>query len=461
MLKVKEKNQKNIEIQQLVSSNTKRESEIILEFPKNLDFKQHLSSSEFFEQCVEKRKSLYKSKNPSLTLLYAKYLDKKDMPKEQLKTSLSLFSYQFLQSMKDFESKIKKEPTDENIGTLLSEVEKTLNSFRSFEVSDDDIKQMYEKIDYLLSFEVEQYLLKMINILEKEKENDFVESLSMFTMKERKYRQDKKYDKNEKGDLILKKSDQDSKGQKRNDRFLRIVNKMEMNKKLVELPLKVSEQVFTFGKKEKYFSLALSTGVIMLVFSLLVFQARLFGFDTTVNFIFGLTALYVFRDLFREEFKNYIYDKITSIKPLITSFIYVPDNEDSVGLTKTWFSKNHDLSINNASYKDRVFLNFKEIIKLNSFDHYGFKKMKTTTTIDLSPIMNQINRIDKILYVYDENDDVEKIHLPRQYKLTLKIKEKTIKRSRFLSEKIAPENKFKEFKIIINRNEIISVTEKK
>lgn len=463
MIKVKEKNQKSIEILQLVSSNTKRESEITLEFPKTLDFKASLSSTEFFEQCVEQKKSLFKSKNPSLTLLYAKYLDKKEMPKEQLRTSLSLFSYQFLQTMKDYELKIKKDPSHENISTLLSEVQKTLNSFRGFEVSDDDMKGLYSKIDYLLSFEVEQYVLKMIKILKEQSDSEaMIESLMMFTEQENKYRRENNYNKKDfYGNLKMIQEESENKEKTKNDNYLRIVNKMEMHKKLIELPLKVSEKVFTFGKKEKYWALGISSGIIMLGFSSLIFQARLLGLDTTINFVLGLAALYVFRDLFREEIKNYIYDKITSIKPLVKSLIYVPDEEDSVGITKTWFSRNHEVSINNTTYKDQVSLTLKEFLKLNEFDHYGFKRMKTLTTIDLSPIMSHINRDDKKILIYgDENSVVEELQLPRQYKLKLKIKEKSKKRSLFLIEKGAEKETIKEYRIIINRNEIISIEKK-
>lgn len=468
MIRVKEKNQKNIEISQLVSADTKRESEIILEFPNTLDFKNVMSSSDFFEQCVEQKKSLFKSKTLSLTLLYAKYLDKKDMPKEQVKTSLSLFSHQFLQSMKDYESNIKKEPTQENISLLLSEVQKTLNSFRGFEVSDEETKLMYSKIDYLLSFEVEQYILKMINILKKQKDStDLIESLMMFTQTENDYRKKKKYNKEDfYGNLKkIQEKENEKKTNKRtkNESYLRIVNKMEMNKKLIELPLKVSEKSFTFGKKEKYVSLAVSSGLIMLIFSFMIFQARLMGLDTTINFVLALTALYVFRDLFREEFKNYIYDKITSIRPLVKSFIYVPKQVDSVGLTETWFSRQHQVSLKNSNYKDKIFLKIREYVKVNQFDHHGFRKMKTDTIIDLSPIMSQINRVDKTLFIYGEDDEteIEELNFPRQYKLVLRVIETKKKRSKFMTEKKPPVKREKRYNVIINRNEIISIEEKK
>ena len=135
MIKVKEKNKKNLEIQQVVSSNSKKVTEISITIPKALDFKKTMSTNEFFMKNVEKKKSLYKSKNPSLTLLYAKYLDKKEMPEEQLSTSLRLFSHQFLQKLKDYEVFIEKEAELEDISEILSETQKTLNSFRGMELS--------------------------------------------------------------------------------------------------------------------------------------------------------------------------------------------------------------------------------------------------------------------------------------------------------------------------------------
>lgn len=467
MIKVREKNKKNLEIQQIVSSNSKRITDISITIPKALDFKTTMSSNEFFLKNVEKRKSLYKSKNPSLTLLYAKYLEKKEMPDEQLSTSLRLFSHQFLQKLKDYEVLIEKEATVENIADILSETQKTLNSFRSLTLSTDKHLDLYHKIDYLMSFEVEQFSLKILKRLKTFKSNEdnqsLIEVVSKLSKTERDYRKDKKYNKSDMyGDLYLIKEKSDERGkQATRDSFLRIVNKMDMNKKLIEHPLKISEEVFTFGKKEKYLSLSISTGIIMLFFSFMVFQARLFGFDSTIHFVLGLALLYVFRDLFREEFRDYLYDKITSIKPQIKSFIYVPNNIDSVGITKTWFRKKDKSVRQGSTYKDNYELTFEEIIKLNQFDHHGFKKMKTTMSINLDQIMSQIVRDDKKLFVYNDENLVEELFLPRQYKLKLKIKEISEKRVGFLRGKEAPKERIKEFILIIDRNEIVSIKEKK
>lgn len=464
MIKVKEKNKKNLEIQQVVSSNSKKITEISITVPKALDFKKTMSTNEFFMKNVEKKKSLYKSKNPSLTLLYAKYLDKKEMPKEQLSTSLRLFSHQFLQKLKDYEVFIEKEAELEEISEILSETQKTLNSFRGMELSSQTHIDLFNKIDYLMSFEVEQFFLKMLKRLKSMKNSeDLIEVISKLAKTEREYREEKKYNKSDMyGNLCLIKAKSGERGKKATkDSYLRIVNKMDMNKKLIENPLKVSEEVFTFGKKEKYISLAISTGLIMLFFSFMIFQARMFGFDTTIHFVLGLALLYVFRDLFREEFRDYIYDKITTIKPQLKSFIYVPQNKDSVGITKTWFRKKDKIFQKDSTYKDNYELNFEEIIKLNQFDHHGFKKMKSTTSINLEPIMTQIIRDDKKLIVYDEENLIEELYLPRQYKLKLKIKETASKRGHFLKEKSDPKVVEKDYILIIDRTEIVSIREKK
>lgn len=464
MIKARSNNKKNIDIQQIISSNESKDMEIILTYPTNLDFKKEMSTTEYFDKHVEKTKSLYKSKNPSLTLLYAKYLEKKegDYKKDQLVTSLRLFSYQFIQKLKDYTSELGKDFDADEISFVLSEIQKTLNAYRNFELKEKSAIRLFENIDHLLSYEVEQFLLKTVSILKKKKEaEDLIEGILMLAESESSYRKDKKYVKEDSSE-DFKRSKEVSRENitVQNDRFLRMANKMDMNKRLIELPLKISEKVFTVGKKEKYIALAVSTGFIMLLFSLTLYKARVHGYDMTMQFVVGLAVIYVIRDLFREEFKNYLYDKITSVRPILKSFMHLSGQEDSVGMSLTWFSKKHESLVNNSTYKDKSKLILKEKQKFRNFDHYGFKKVKTTTSFDLSPIMAQITRDDREIYVYDEDDFVEDLHLPRQYKLSLQITETIVKRSKLFKEKSKPKTRKKEYIIIINRNEILSVKAK-
>lgn len=465
MIKARSNNKKNIDIQQIISSNESKEIEITLTYPTNLDFTKEMSTTEYFDRHVEKTKSLYKSKNPSLTLLYAKYLEKKegDFKKDQLETSLRLFSYQFIQKLKDYSSELGKDFDADRLSNILSEIQKTLNAFRNFQLSNQEAIRLFLKIDHLLSYEVEQFLLKSISILKKKKDSDeLISGILMFAESERAYRKDKKYVKDDSTEDFKRiKDSNQAKITVQNDRLLRLSNKMDMNKRLIELPLKISEKVFKVGKKEKYIALAVSTGFIMLLFSLTLFQARVHGIEMTIQFVVGLAVIYVVRDLFREEFKNYLYDKITSVRPILKSFMHLPGKYDSIGMSLTWFSKKHESVVNSSTYKDRSKLIIKEKQKLRDFDHYGFKRVKTTTTFNLAPIMDQITRNDKELYIFDDETIIEEVHLPRQYKLSLKVAEITYKRSKLFTERIEPKKKEKEFIIIINRNEVVSIKEKK
>jgi hypothetical protein len=75
--------------------------------------------------------------------------------------------------------------------------------------------------------------------------------------------------------------------------------------------------------------------------------------------------------------------------------------------------------------------------------------------------MTQIIRDDKKLIVYDEENLIEELYLPRQYKLKLKIKETASKRGHFLKEKSEPKVVEKDYILIIDRTEIVSIREKK
>lgn len=466
MIKIKEINKTELEIQQVISSRMKKETDIQISIPKQLDFEQEHPDNEYFNKFISKRRSLYKSKNPSLTLLYAKYLEKKDLPKEQLDISLSLFSYQFLKKLNDYKSEINKAEKKnilDKISELLIDTQKTLESFRSLEISDSKNQETYTKIDFLLSFEVEQLILEMIfNLKGVDGSDDLISVLKTFAQEENKYRKTKKYSED---DLVSKETLLKETSDK--DRHIRLVNKMDMRKKLIELPLNISEEFFELGKREQNFAIAISTGLIMFAFAFLLLQARLMGLDMSMQFVFGITFLYIFRDIFRETFKSYFYKKLMKNKPILRSLLSLKNKEDIFGSTFTWFNldipnskiikKNNQISSNN----EKIFINYKEIIKLGNFNHYDFKRLKTYTTFDLSPILKEIKRNDKKLFVYENDYEIEEVSLPRQYKLTITIKETITNRAkRKITERTIPEIKEVSYVVLVNRNEIIKITQK-
>ena len=457
MIRLKKTNQKSIEIQQTISANSMRETSVEIKIPKTLDFSSEYSSVDFFNTHITQNKALYKSKNPSLTLLYTKYLEKKDLPVEQLNTSLSLFSHQFIQKINDNKSLIEKaNPEDVKvmIADLLSELQKILGSFRDLTFSDETSFQNFEKIDFLLSFETEQFLLRMVSVLQKVKDSKELRmAIIMIAESEKKHRISKKYH-SEDFDVV--------KGN--NDNFIRILNRIEMRKRIVELPLKIYEKVTRYGKREKYISIGIATGIIMFFVSFIIMQARLFGMDSTIQFVIGLAVLYVCRDLFKEEFKDYIYNKIISRKPIIRSFVYVPNSSEAVGITRTWFTKEDRSLLNQnkkVNYKDKISLMLKEKIHLTNFEHYGFKKMKTSIIVDFRPIMNMIERDDRKLFVYLYGNDSSKVFkLPRQYKIDIILKERVRNKKKYFKIKEDIVEKEKKFTIILDREKIISIKEK-
>ena len=455
MIKLKSINQKHLEITQLVSANSKRETEIEISFPKTLDFGKDISTSDYFNKNIVQNKSLYKSKNPSLTLLYTKYLGNKNIPAEELKTSLSLFSHQYIQRLKDHISLIKKEKPDlviQKVNEMLTEVKKILESFRELNLVDEKAISTFKQIDFLLSFETEQFLLKMVSLLQKIKDtSELRASFVLLAEKENLYRISKKYHSDD-GDFHLVKDN--------DDKFIRILNRIEMRKRLIELPLKVSEKIKSSGKKEKYISLGLSTGLIMFVVGFILMQARLLGLDSTLQFVVGLAVLYIFRDLFREEFKEIIYNKIISKRPKTKGFIYVPTNKEPVGLTNTWFFKEDKTQFQPANYKDKISLIYREKIRLTNFEHHNFKRMKTTSNFNISPIMNMIERDSRKLYIYGKsNDNSQVFKLPRQYQINVIVKEKTSMKKKYFQIKEDIIEKEKKYVIIINREKIISIKE--
>ena len=463
MIKVKEDNKKTIEIQQSIKSNTKRFTIIELSYPKTLDFKKSLSASEYFHKHISFQKSFFKGKNPSLNILYTKYLEELTDNSDKITKSLSLFSFHYNQRIKDYKysfSKIEDNELTNAISSALIDVQKTLNSFRELTFKDKTVQDFFSKVDSVLSFESEQFLLSMVHLLQKVKSSSELRKFILTQAEqEESYRIFKKYNSDD-GNLKLIKEN--------TEHFVRALNRIDMRKKISELPLKITEKSKSSGKREKYISLAFSTGIIMFLISFILMQVRLLGFDSTIQFVIGLAFLYVIRDLFREEFKETIYNKIISLSPISKSKIFIPEMTDFVGISKIWFYKidNSKSKKIEQKYKENYSIKINESIKLGNFDCFGFKKIKTATQIDLTSIMREIKRDSKEIFIYptenDSNDVVKKIFIPRQFKLDLIIKESSIQRHNimkpFKSDIIVKE---KRITIIINRDRILKIEEKK
>lgn len=416
MLDLKIIAKKKIEIQQTLSAASHCETKVEFVIPSSIDLGDGFSAGGFFDKSFLQTRRFHKGKSISLMLLYIKILEKEQLPYESYKTSISLFAYLFINDIRSFKTNLEKGGQDlDAIIDMAKGHANILDSFRKFSLEDDQKFERFRKVDAILSFEFEQYLLRQTSQLQNMKEAQAArEYLAQLSMAEDEYRIKQMYE----GIYSVNALDTDDE-----EKLARIFNQTDLQKKLLELPLRLTTTSHRVGEKERYLALAIATGLIMLGFSVAVFQFRLMGLDTDLQFVLAFAGLYVVRDVFKETIKSWVFDKIIRNKPRLVSQFSRPDKKTVIGHGETWFNSLPKSKIAIAN-KENISLVFREVVTLKKFEYNGFKKIKTNTSIDLNPLMRCFPSENRDMYVYSSANKSRKVSIPRRGRIEVKIHEK-------------------------------------
>ncbi len=440
MVCVEQKGNKIIDIQQTLAKDYTRETSIELLFPKNFEIDDDSRFVNGFDSFITQSRRFHKGNSISTMLLYVKQLEKKDLPFEKFSISISLFAFLFNGQLKSSSINETEEDSLENFDNSIDSLKTLLNSFRDFPIEDETKFEKFRSVDFVLSFKFEQFLLKNLLTLQSIKDSqDLRAKVNNLCLEEQKHRKDKMY--HEKvGSMDLKTEDV--------DKITRLTNKMEMQERITELPLKLNTTTTNVGTKEKYLAIALSTGIIMILFGFIMLQLRLMGFDTGLQFVLGFAFLYVIRDVFKESIKSRIYKKIMEHKPRQKAILHYPGQTKPIGYSQTWWSEG--LYRSDKKQRGDNSITIKERTTLKDFDYHGFKKIKTDLQIDLAEIMKTIPSDGREIYLYTANDKPSKTRVPRRIRVELKIHEKK-------TYKGHEETVTSRFRILIDRNKIIRI----
>ncbi|OBT13417.1 hypothetical protein A9264_07040 [Vibrio sp. UCD-FRSSP16_10] len=416
MLDLKITAKKSIELQQTLSAASQSETKVEFVIPSSIDLGDTFSAGDFFDSSFTQTRRFHKGKSISLMLLYIKILEKEQLPYESYKTSISLFAYLFINEIRSFKTtQQKEEQAVEEIIEKAKGHSNILSSFRRFSLEDDQKFERFRKVDAILSYEFEQYLLRQTAYVQNIKGATVARDyLSQLSMAEDEYRITQMYE------SIYSVKSIEAEDQ---EKLTRVFNQTDLQKKLLELPLRIHSTSKRVGEKERYLSLAIATGLIMLGFSVVIFQFRLMGLDTDLLFVMAIAALYVVRDVFKERIKSWVFDKIIRKKPRVVSAFNMPDKKTDLGTGETWFNSQPNSKVAIAN-RESISLFFKEIVSLKNFEYNGFKKIKTNTTIDLGAIMRCFPSENRDMYVYASSNKSRKVSISRRGRIEIKIHEK-------------------------------------
>lgn len=445
-MKVKNSNSK-LDIEQVVGANSTRITKIELELPKNIDLEKVITHKEFTENCIDNSFRFHKSESSNLALLALKRLEKSGLEQDsKFKVTINLFAHQYIKNLKqvlfdvlaaDAEAKVTKAYKELDV---LSDV---LASFRAMELTGESKVTLQKNTNSILSHEYEQFLLELhTKVGDDEALITLKERLVSMCKDELQYRKSSGINEYSNIDDVQG----DSQG------LSKQINKVELRKKLVALPSKISLKPIPEGKTAKRLAISFSTFFIMLIFSYVVTRARVSGLDTTTMFIFVLAVLYILRDVFREELRNYLYGCLTNSSPKKRFFLHALGSGGKIGTQSLWFDAKSYKKNKHSSWNDYERISRREKLTTNKIDVFGYKSIKTTTTIDMSPIMTAIKDSKKIVYALGVDGPVE-TEVRKQYLITLNVTEHVILKSKVTEKTIT-------YKILIDNERILKVSQK-
>ncbi|MGD1524052.1 hypothetical protein [Vibrio owensii] len=445
-MKVKN-NDKRLDIEQFVSSQSTRITKIEIELPKNIDLDKIASNKEFSEEYISSAYRFHKSESSNIALLGLKRLEKSGLEQgSRFKVAINLFAHQYIKNLKQVLFEVLAADKTDKASTALKELDvlsDVLQSFRAMEFTGDDKVVLKKNTDSVLSHELEQFLLELhTKIGDADELSPIKERLLIMCKEELQYRKASKITEYSTLDDV----EGDGEG------LSKKINKVELRKKLVALPSKISMKPIPEGKTAKRLAISVSTFFIMLAFSYVVTRARISGLDTTKVFIFVLAFLYILRDVFREEFRNYIYRCLTNRSPRKRFSLHALGNGGKIGSQQLWFDAQSYKKNKHSSWNDYERISRREKLTTNKIDVFGYKSIKTTTTIDMSPIMTAIKDSKKIVYALGVDGPVE-TEVRKQYLITLNVTEHVISKSKVTEKTIA-------YKILIDNERILKVTQK-
>ena len=397
---IKIKNKKSIEISHITKSEDKYSFSIKTILPKSIDLSDNISESDLVANSYITERSLHKGESVSLMLLYIKLAQKHQDSKDRFKESIKLFSYLFI---KDISSWSNEDKTDTEVKTAFNDYKSIIDVFRQVPLNDEDNYITFRKLDPLISFEYEQFLLKLISFnLNKDVTDDAKKEL----VQEKEYRtsqcHEHKYELNY--DDI-----------NNEERLARVVNQIDMQRKLLKLPLKIKEQKSIIGKRQKYTAIALSTGMIMLVFCFIILQLRLMGLDTNMQFVAAFAGMYMIRDVFKENIKDRIYKKLMKSKPIQSTTLSIPN---SIEIAKTTLECVVSDNYNKLAKKNNEII-IEESGVVEKFEHNGFKKIKNVATLDLSKVIKLFPYGKKEVLITNSTGNIQKVNVQRRGRIDL------------------------------------------
>ncbi|MFC0336395.1 hypothetical protein SAMN05421848_1023 [Kushneria avicenniae] len=416
MVSVERREGFNIKISRVLREATEHGLDLYLFVPGEIDLHRNVvPESSFYHNAIHLKRTYY-SNQRHLPLAHSRLARRDRSTPERYRLSLSLYAYQYVIALERLIAPLEGDQQRVSVEALEEVIELARSvprRMRRNRPGEDNQLKYFINIDNYMSWITEQRLLKLVSCLVEEEgpKQQARDSLLEICRFENRYRQEHQYNSSRAAQSPS-----------------RISNKMRLLRRLIEYPVTLKQKTRELGAWEERGVKALATGVVMLVISVMMLEARNLVGDLTLRFVLILALLYAMREVFKEDLRNTLWRWLRRGRAKWMRQYFDVHSNETVGQQREWLDyvrfKRLDNDIRAArggsvTQREEVILQYRSRSKMLPTRFLsGYEETREIMMLDLSVIANLLE--DSHHHVYQlEDDEISREVVERRYQLNL------------------------------------------
>ncbi|MFT6900825.1 MAG: hypothetical protein ACJAXS_001005 [Colwellia sp.] len=408
-----------------------------------------LSEENYFHSSIRSH-SAYFSRQVHLPLVRSRFISQKKGEKDDYRSNLNLFSYQFRIAL---ETDIKQALQEDDIEIfyqsaleLVDQTQNLLKKLRRYTPLDTKLSSYFENVDNYLSWHTEQSFLNLL--ANGPKSSDYSESReSLFEL----CRQENNYRKQQQYNSKITLADPN-----------RITNKMRLLQRLSEFGVVFKRTTHDLDDNLKRLVRGSITTVVMAFVMSIVLNARSAFTEVTLVLITFLGVIYGIREIFKDDLTRYIWRKIQRGRPkwqhvftdslsknkmsMQTLWLDYIDKKDLPNIVDKHFQKRRQQNKQAAQL-----LHFRCDSKVLAKEFMpGFKEIQHQVFFNLTPFVRFLKKGEGRLYALD-GSKISNQSVERRYQINLAV----VQEQKVVGSQT--QQYVQRFKITLNRSKIINI----
>ncbi|MBM7073382.1 hypothetical protein JQC92_15310 [Shewanella sp. 202IG2-18] len=406
-----------------------------------------LSEEQIFYRSI-RSKRFYSSDEQHIVNLEGQFETLKKRINDDYRLHLNLIIYQITTAIEnditDFYQALAAESDKAGEKQLLDSTKHLLAQFRTLRPDDERRNSYFAQADNYLSWFCEQLFLKVIS-----EHNDSAMLLKMrskilaFCAQEAEYRAELKYN--------TKKTIKNPN---------RISNKMILIRRVLQQGVELKEELKVLGSGLKRITTGTAMALVMLFITVLALQAKDEFSNLTIAFVISMALIYGLREIFKDDVKDVLWRSVQKGRPKWSRKLIDTTNKQVMVNEKIWleYLRHNEVPdpvktilnmrhVQNRIESQTLFYRLQSHVTAKDFPE-GYQEIKEQIQFSFLPFIQYLHKGKAKLYSQSSGEiDVKPVE--RRYQVNLIMAEKHHR-----SQKV-----YRRFKVTLNREEIISVTE--